>query len=129
MNPPVFLSTEQVEKLHERALIEHGGSAGLRDRSLFEGAIAQALNVYGYAYGDLYDVAAAYCFHIAQAQAFIDGNKRTSVSSALAFLEINGVDTTKTELTMPVYKALIDVAEHKLDREGLAELLRNLLKI
>jgi len=127
MNPPVFLSTGQVEKLHERALIEYGGSAGLRDRSLFEGAVAQAQNVYWYAYGDLFDVAAAYCFHIAQAQAFIDGNKRTAVSSGFAFLEINGVDTTKIDLTMPVYEALIEVAEHTLDREGLAGLLRNLL--
>ena len=43
---PVFLNTQQVEKLHERSLIEHGGSAGLRDRALFAGTVGQAQNVY-----------------------------------------------------------------------------------
>ena len=96
------------------------------DRSLFESAVAQAQNVYWYAYGDLYDIAAAYCFHIAQAQAFLDGNKRAAMSAGLTFLKLNGVETD-VELTKPLYNALIDIAEHRLDREGLAALLRELL--
>jgi predicted DNA-binding ribbon-helix-helix protein len=39
---------------------------------------------------------------------------------------LNGVDTG-VELTKPLYNALIDIAEHRLDREGLAVLLRELL--
>ena len=65
MSDPVFLTVDQVEGFHRRALELYGGSDGLRDRSLFEGAVAQAQNVYWYADGDLYDIAGAYCFHLA----------------------------------------------------------------
>ncbi len=126
MSEPVFLTSEQIEGFHKRSLEFYGGSDGIRDRSLFEGAVAQAQNVYWYANADLFDIAAAYCFHIAQAQAFIDGNKRTAVAAGLTFLKLNGIKTS-IELTMPVYNALLEIAEHKLDREGLAELLRELL--
>lgn len=126
MSDPVFLTAAQVEAYHARGLELYGGSEGLRDRSRFEGAVAQAQNVYWYASGDLYDIAAAYCFHIAQAQAFLDGNKRAAMAACLAFLKLNGV-RTDTELTMPLYNALIDIADHRLDRDGLAVMLRKLL--
>ena len=125
MSDPIFLTAAQIEAFHRRGLELHGGSEGLRNRPL-EGAVAQAQNVYWYASGDLYDIAAAYCFHIAQAQAFLDGNKRAAMAAGLAFLKLNGVKTN-IELTTPLYHALIDIAEHRLDREGLAELLRELL--
>lgn len=123
---PVFLTAIQVEAFHSFALELFGGSDGLRDRSLFEGAVAQAQNVYWYGRGDLYDIAAAYCFHIAQAQAFLDGNKRTAVAAGLAFLKLNGVNT-QVELSMPLYSAMVRIAEHRLDRAGLAQVLRELL--
>lgn len=126
MSDPVFLTAAQVEAFHARGLELHGGSEGLRNRCLFEGAVAQAQNVYWYASGDLYDIAAAYCFHIAQAQAFLDGNKRAAMAACLAFLKLNGV-RTDIELTMPLYNALIDIADHRLDRDGLAVMLRKLL--
>ena len=81
-------------------------------------------NVYYYAQGDLFDVAAAYCYHIAQAQAFIDGNKRTAVAAGLVFLEINGVSTDFD--SMPLYEAMIAIAEKRMDKAELAALLRKL---
>jgi death-on-curing protein len=123
---PVFLTVAQVEAFHALALELHGGSEGLRERALFESAVAQAQNVYWYGHGDLYDIAAAYCFHIAQAQAFLDGNKRTAAAAGLTFLKLNGV-RTGIDLTVPLYRALIEIAEHRLDRDGLAQLLRELL--
>jgi len=36
---------------------------------------------------DLFAMAAAYAFHIAENQAFVDGNKRTGVLAAVVFLE------------------------------------------
>jgi len=82
--------------------------------------------VYLYGDGDLYEIAAAYAFHIAQNQAYFDGNKRTAVQAAADFLEINGIDTTP--LPEPAtYKAMILVASHELDRSGLAVFLREAL--
>ena len=59
---------------------------GLRDRNLLESAIAQPLNVYFYADADLYEIAAAYAYHIAGSQAYLDANKRTGIQAALIFL-------------------------------------------
>jgi len=91
MSEPLFLTVEQVERLHKKLIDRFGGTHGLRDPLLYEGAVIHARNVHYYGQGDLFDVAAAYAFHIAQARAFLDGNKRTGMAAALAFLEINGV--------------------------------------
>lgn len=123
MKEPKFLTVRQIENFHERGLELWGGSEGIRNRSLFEGAVAQAQNVYWYGQGDLFDIAAAYCFHISQAQAFLDGNKRTAVAAGLTFLLINGVHV-KSNLSAMIYDAMIAIAKHELDRSGLAEKLR-----
>jgi len=57
---PAFLSVEQVAALHRVALERHGGPDGLRDPAAFESAVMQPRNVWFYAQGDLFDVAAAY---------------------------------------------------------------------
>jgi len=50
---------------------------------------------------DLFEMAAAYLFHIVQNHPFLDGNKRVGLEAALLFLEINGqsVETTDDALT------------------------------
>lgn len=75
----------------------------------------------------MYDIAAAYAFHIAQAQAFLDGNKRTGIASALIFLKVNGVSAhPKPDTQDRIYEAMIGIAERRLDKAGLAELFRKL---
>jgi death-on-curing protein len=104
MDEPVFLSRERVLQLHGLSLQQHGGLEGLREPGLFHSALMQADATYHYGRGDLAAIAAAYAFHIAQNQPFLDGNKRTGVTSALAFLELNGISTsaiTKTSSTTP----------------------------
>lgn len=46
-----------------------------------------------YLHPDIPAMAAAYHFHICQAHAYVDGNKRTAVLAALAFLVVNDVQT------------------------------------
>ena len=91
MSEPVFLTIDLVLKIHGRSLARHGGLDGIRDQAGFESAVGQPMNVYFFGQGDLFDVAAAYMFHISQAQAFLDGNKRTAVAAGLAFLKANEV--------------------------------------
>lgn len=124
MNEPGFLTVEQVRTLHRMALERHGGQDGLRDPAAFESAVMHPRNVWFYGQGDLFDVAAAYAFHLAEAQAFLDGNKRTGMSAALVFLEGNGCPVPQA--TDALYEAMIAVAERRLDRAGLAVLLREL---
>jgi len=119
---PAFLNFDLIEDIHQSSLEMYGGSAGIRDRGLIESAIASGMNTYFYANGDLYDIAASYAFHLAQAQAFLDGNKRTGIGAALLFLRGNGV--TQLPADTQLYDAMIAIAEKRLDKTGLAEIFR-----
>lgn len=124
MSEPLFLSLEQVAEIHRRSLLRHGGSDGVRDPSGLESAVFQPQQLYFYTGAGLHEIAAAYAFHIAQAQAFIDGNKRAAIGAALTFLEVNGVQTHTA--TNELHNAMIAIAERTLARQGLADLLRGL---
>ena len=65
-------------------------------------------------------------FHIAQAQAYLDGNKRTAVAAALVFLECNGISTDFDSL--PLYEAIIAVAEKRMEKPELADMFRHLTR-
>lgn len=122
MNEPIFLTLDEVCRIHARSLAEHGGSDGTRELGLIESALAAAKNTFYYAHGDLFDVAAAYAFHLAESQAFIDGNKRTAVAAAMVFLAKNGVYAKPP--TWGLYSAMIDVAEKKKTKTDLAKIFR-----
>lgn len=124
MSDPAFLTVEQVIRLHRISLDRYGGQDGLRDRATFESAVMHPQNVWFYNQGNLFDVAAAYAFHLAESQGFIDGNKRTGIAAALVFLEGNEVSVP--EATDELYQAMIAIAERRLDKPGLARLLRRL---
>ncbi len=126
MREPRFLTISQVERLHAKSIDRFGGVHGLRDRHSFESAVAHPYNVYAYTKGDLFDVAAAYAFHLSQAQAFLDGNKRTGMAAALTFLELNGVILPIADSQL--YESMIAIAEKQMDRTAFANLLRQLSK-
>ena len=126
MNEPDFLTIDEVIRIHARSLAEHGGSEGVRDVGLVDSALASAKNIFYYGGGDLFEVAAGYAFHLAESQAFIDGNKRTAVAAALVFLARNGVYVQPA--TWELYSAMIDVAEKKKNKADLAEIFRQRTK-
>jgi death on curing protein len=123
---PVFLDIEEVLLIHEEQLPRYGGSPGIRDRGLLESAVAMPRATAGgeFAHEDLFAMAAAYAFHIAQNQPFVDGNKRTGLLAALVFLDLNGVEIADSEGRL--YDAMIAIAERKLDKPGMGHLLREL---
>ena len=122
-----FLELAELNELHVDSLREYGGADGVRDAGMIESALASAMNTALYAGGDVFDVAATYAFHIAEAQAFIDGNKRTAIASALAFLLMNHPMRRPVDATLDaLYAAMIAIARHELDKTGLAALLRRL---
>src|SRR3954466_3207073 len=106
---PFFLSLDQVMPLHLVSLAKHGGIAGARDSGAIESALVSAQNAWFYANADLFEIAAAYAFHIAQSQAFLDGNKRTGAASAIAFLTSNGCVDRSSDGA--IYDAMIAIAE------------------
>ena len=122
MREPEFLTLAIIEQLHTDSLALFGGSEGVRDRGLVESALASARNTYLYGRGDLFDIAATYAFHIAEAQAFLDGNKRTAVAAALTFLKGNDVILRIDESA--IYDAMIAIAEKQMTKTDLAGLFR-----
>ena len=126
-----FLAVEDVLWLHEDAINTWGGRHGLRDRGLLESAVGAAVNVALYDEGaDIYDVAAAYAYHVAQSQPFLDGNKRAGLAAAAAFLFVNGIDLPDREEAgdSVLANAMIEVAERRFQepRRALADVLRRL---
>jgi death on curing protein len=119
---PAFLSDEQVLKIHERSIQKHGGTLGIRDRGGLDAAINHPKNVFFYGRGDLFDMAAAYAFHIAEGQCFLDGNKRTAITSALTFLRMNGVSLLFAEERL--YDFMMGIAEKRYTKSDLATYLR-----
>jgi len=125
MNPggePRFLTREAVDAIHEDQIDRFGGLRGVRDENALESAIAAAQNVYHYGSGDVYEVAAAYAFHLAESQAYFDGNKRTGVEAALVFLEGSGIDASRLPEDQ-TYDLMIKMAAHEASRNDFADYL------
>lgn len=115
---PTFLTVEDVLDIHPMQLAHFGGGEGLRDAGLLESALSQPQATFGgeYVHADLWEMAAAYLFHVVSNHPFTDGNKRVGLLSALVFLDLNGVSLTRGsealyELTMGVAAGSVPKAE------------------
>src|SRR4051812_6506993 len=95
MNDPLFLTLDEVLRIHTLQVELFGGDAGILNMGLLESAVAQPAQSFGgeYVHEDIAAMAAAYLYHICRNHPFADGNKRTSTQAALVFLEINGFET------------------------------------
>ena len=122
----IFLTLAEAVEVHANQIKRYGGLDGTQDIKLLESAIAMPEAKFSdkYLHSDLFEMAAAYAFHICQNHPFIDGNKRTALACAMVFLELNGVSLLDPEKKL--YSAMMDVASSKLDKHGLAKILRNL---
>jgi death-on-curing protein len=85
----LFPTTEEVLDLHKQAIEVFGGVHGLRDKAALESALMATENRAYYENASLAICAATYAYHLTQAHAFIDGNKRIAAAVAELFLSIN----------------------------------------
>ena len=87
-----FLSPDDVEAIHRLCLMPGNPSGWLKKGDLL-GALARPENHVLYeAERDLTQLAALYWHGISVAHAFVDGNKRTGLMCAFAFLEAHGIE-------------------------------------
>lgn len=92
----LFLSKQEVLDIHAKAIAEFGGAPGLRDEGALDAALAAAEHRHFHDNTDLAKCAATYAFHLSQAHAFVDGNKRVAAAVAEIFIEINSARLTLT---------------------------------
>ena len=120
-----FLSVDEILEIHAFQIEQFGGSTGIRDKGLLQAAAAMPMASFGgeYLHKDLFEMAAAYLFHIVQNHPFIDGNKRTGAMVAAVFLDMNGIelDVNDDDFTAMVYV----VASGKMEKEAISNFLRN----
>lgn len=120
---PEFLVKAAVLHIHRRAIGRFGGSFGLRDEGGLESALMSAENRYFYEGASLAQCAAAYAFHLCQAHAFVDGNKRVAALAAEAFLRLNGATLTATDDEM--IALFLGIASGELNRAAVDNFFRD----
>lgn len=98
MKQPTWLLDDVVLALHSMLLSEHGGSSGVRDKTLLDSALARSKQKHAYDPDiTVFMLAAAYSFGIAKNHPFTDANKRTAFTVGATFLEINDYALNATE--------------------------------
>ncbi|MFH8134811.1 type II toxin-antitoxin system death-on-curing family toxin [Pantoea osteomyelitidis] len=119
-----FLTVEQVIAIHDSQLETYGGLPGFRDLGLVEGMVARVENLHVYeSETDLFVLAAALLLSIARGHGFNDANKRTSVASAMIFLDMNGSPITPVE---GFADYVVEAAQGLHDLQYVADVLRKL---
>lgn len=124
LSEPTFLTVQDVITLHEDLLERYGGSSGIRDPHALQSAVTMPQTGWGdhYFHEDLYEMAAAYLFHLTQGHPFVDGNKRIGAAAADVFLNENGLDL---QVDQDEYKTIVlQTARGEMDKKQLAQFFR-----
>ena len=120
-----FLSLEQVLAIHADQVRRYGGGLGVRDLGLLKSAMAmpQASFSGQYLHPTLHEMAAAYLFHLTQNHPFLDGNKRSGLAAAIAFLGLNDIwlESDPAELL----EMVLSVARGEIGKPEIAVFLRD----
>jgi death on curing protein len=120
--PFLFPRKEEVLDIHARLIEAFGGVHGLRDEGALESALAAAENREHYENADLAVCAATYAYHLSQAHAFIDGNKRIAAAVAEIFLEINGAHLNASN--EQVVALFMEIAAGKQSRDEVEQVFK-----
>ena len=124
---PRYLSVADVIVLHEAVMRRTGYvPAPLRDEGLLESAIQRPRMAAYYGDADLIRQSALLAVGIAQAQAFLDGNKRTAYAALDTFLRLSGVEFSGDPVELA--KRLEAVAERPDSLDAATERLESWLR-
>ena len=124
MTRPLFLSIEDVIEIHADQIQRYGGSLGIRDVELLHSALGMPEAGFGdqYLHAGLFEMAAAYLYHIVQNHPFIDGNKRAGAMAAFVFLKLNGFTLESDE---SVFETLVlQAAQGQVGKAAIADFFR-----
>lgn len=118
-----WISAQEVIAFHDRILAITPGVKGMREAGRAEAIIYRVQNLVHYqGEMDVFELAAMYWTAIARGHIFNDGNKRTAVFIAMAFLKRNGVTIRNDDTELE--DVAVNVATGELSVTQLAEILR-----
>lgn len=119
MREPKWISTAIATAIHDEAIYEFGGLAGIRDTGLLESGLDRPRNLLAYEPGaSVFRLAAALCVGIAKNHPFNDGNKRTALLVTRAFLYLNRQELEPSQADEVA--TLVAVADGSLTEQDLA---------
>jgi death-on-curing protein len=120
LTEPVFLGLDEVIEIHHDQIKRYGGRPGILDVGMLKSTIAMPSATFdgNYLHTDIYEMAAAYLFHVVRNHPFIDGNKRTGAVASVVFLMLNGIEFHADENDLE--EIVIRTAEGKMDKATIA---------
>lgn len=122
---PIFLMLDEVLALHGEQIDWFGGSHGIRDPALLDSALSTPRASFdgSFLHPTLFEMAAAYLFHLCRNHPFVDGNKRTALKVALVFLGMNDleIEAAGDELV----NLVLGVAKGKISKAEIAVFLQS----
>ena len=123
MTQPRWISASLATAIHDEAIYEFGGLAGIRDLSLLESALDRPRNLIAYEpRSSIVELAATLCIGIAKNHPFNDGNKRTALLATRAFLYLNGQELEPSQ--EDEVATLVAVADGSLSEAALSDWLK-----
>lgn len=125
---PNFLTLPEVMAIHQDQTVRYGGDPGIRAMDLLRSAIGRPSATYGgeFLHTDIFEMAAAYLFHLVKKTPFVDGNKRVGAVSAAVFLLLNGFELDAPEDDLA--DLVLDVAQGKIDKSQIAVFVKQYSK-
>jgi death on curing protein len=119
---PKWISSAIATAIHDEAIYEFGGLAGVRDAGQLESALDRPRNLLACEpQASLYRLAAALCVGIGKNRPFNDGNKRTALLATRAFLYLNRQELEPSQTDEVA--TLVAVADGSLTEKDLASWL------
>ncbi len=122
---PVFLNLSEIIEIQQDQIKRYGGDSGIRDLGILKSAIATPAATFDgqFLHTDIYEMAAAYLYHIVKNHPFIDGNKRVGTVATIIFLIMNDYEFGASEDELA--ELVIDVASGKADKTDTTLFIRN----
>jgi death on curing protein len=117
---PRWLAAGHVVEMNKDLVARTGEPYGVRDIGLLESAVARPVHHWHYGEAEIVPLAVALLLGIAKNHPFVQGNKRTALVAADAFLHLNGY-----ELAVPddaLAGPIIDVLSGIMTEEALVRL-------
>lgn len=110
----IYMPVEDIIEYHELAVLRHGGKIELYPdtQARIESVLAQQYYA-GIKYKTIEARAAYLMYLINKGHLFEDGNKRTSLLTSMAFLEMNGFTLNANDKELEIFALRIASAEPK----------------
>lgn len=111
-----YLYKEDIIFINERTIQRHGGNFTPPYNFLHEDNLDYLLeavqsSMFGVAlYPEISDKAGIYCYNIICNHIFLDGNKRTGLEAALAFLKLNGYRLNPNLANLVLLNFILNIA-------------------